>query len=314
MFERDQIRQLIDELDSSIAEMEPLAAEFPSVEMTVKSMQFQRNDLEAQLEALRRTTAVLRFDGQGVHGHEMKVGTLGRLLTSFQQTISALGQSIVARATRVGPLDRNVLAATELAFAGSFAGSVGIELKARDTGEDERLIDTDTLLDTATKQLIGALDQVARGVDEDILLETVLPWGSRTYKHLRQWAEYMSQDELSAYLWVKGETGQEASVQLSGRDVARLTSALDRNVISETVETIEGHLGTVSDFRNRVEIVTDGRRILTARVDDSLVPELGQYFSREVRAVIELNTTKSRATGLERTYRLIRELSLARDD
>lgn len=313
MSQADQLHNHLANLDAALAQLEALAASSPALAASVRSLTIQRTELTTQLAELQRTHLSLVFDGAGVNGHEMDAGVLGKVLRDLQQTVSSIGQSVIKRATRVGPLATGLKTATQLNFAASFAGSVGIELHGPAKSDGTPMIELDSILDTSLYRLLEALALAAdEKSTDDQILESVLPWGSRAYKHLRALASTLADDELDAQADLSTESGRQHSVSVPRWAAKRLTQVLKLADLTESEVTVEGHLGTVSDFRNRVEIVTASGAILNAKVAEEIVPSLRDFYAQEVRAVIEMNTSKERATGVERTYRTVRHLSLAR--
>jgi len=312
MSSRSELEASLREVSRDLDEIRLLAIESPSLNVTLRGLELQRENYLQQLESLGRTQLALHLNGPGVRGEEMDARILGGLLVSLQDTVSALAQTLVAKSTRFGKLPGDLLGATNLSFTSTFAGSVGITLAgAPEASYESRLVDTDSALDASLKVLVEFLNLVEdEATGDDDLIETVLPWGSRAFKHLRDTATVLADGKIETSLDVRDSHGGPVNASLSRKAAERLARVLDRRFLRDEEIRIEGHLGTVSDFRNRVEIVEPSGKITNARVDDSLVASLRDFYARDVVALIATQITREAATGLERTFNTVIELQL----
>jgi len=135
---------------------------------------------------------------------------------------------------------------------------------------------------------------------EDAIVEAVLPLGARAFKHLNDLSATVVDEDMSAQIAFVSPSAEPQSATLNRPTARALSDALARNRMTEDQEVLTGHLGTVSDIRNRIELQTDQAVIIQARVIDEVVPLLAHFYTRRVAATFDVTVVRSLVTGEER--------------
>jgi hypothetical protein len=318
-------------LREQIAELESVAAQaqastsFASRLMMRGIDQVQADLTEAVDLALRPELKVV-IDGAPVRGHEIRVDALSRLLYSLQESISSVAQALTGKATERASLPGVIRDSTSLRLAAVFPGSFGATLRGPTDKRVEEMVEAgqdplfpqeemETLLDQAVDVVLNIIDLAGGdGADDGPIIEAVLPLGGRAFKHLKDLSDAIVDREMTASLdWT--HLGQETRhVIVDKQSARRLNDVLTMNRVTESTETIRGHLGTASEFHGgRLEIQQDNGEVISAKVADDLVPRLGDFFSHRVEADAIVTVARSTATGTERKSYVVTALATSEE-
>lgn len=284
---------------------------YAGVDLMRSGMEEMRSDLVEALDRARRHEVDIVIEGDPVFDHEVRVDALARLLRSFQETVSSIAQALTGKATGRSSIPGPLREATAFRLAAVFPGSFGAVLRGPTDDRPELAMfdedDVPTILDAAVDRVLEIIDLAGiDGTVDDPIVEMVLPLGSRVFKHLADLSSAIVDEGMTAsFAWRSPATG-ERSATLSRSAARRLDDVLGRNKLTEREQVIDGRLGTVSDIRNRIELQTDGGEIVTAKVIEEVVPQLGAFYTRRVAATFEVTTIRSQVTGLEKnSYTLL---------
>jgi hypothetical protein len=308
------LRQELDRLDATLADL-PHDHESFGLALGRDSLGRVRDDLEQQIQDAARARLDVVLDGQPVLGREIRVDALSKLLESLQESVSSVAQSLTGRATSRSAIPGPLRDLTALHLAGVFEGSFGATLRGPVQGDVRDVLEgqeaPDTILDDAVETVLEIID-LAGSADagDDPIVEAVLPLGSRSFLHLNNLSKAITDEGMGASLTWTRPTGELREARLGRFEASRLSDVLSRNRATERQLVLEGHLGTVSDIRNRVELQTRQGDIIRARVIDEIVPQLGEYYSRDVAGTFEVTTLRSLVTGQERSSYVLIGLSL----
>lgn len=310
------LRADLDRLNSTLRTLPNAEDLTPGVALMQRNLSEIRDDLRADLEDARRARLDVVLEGLPVAGHEVRVDALAKLLHSLQEAVSSVAQAITGKATARASIPGPLRDATALRLAAVYPGSFGAVLRGpvEREGVEEPLFELDesgpTLLDDAVSRVleIVALAAVDDPNDSSII-DAVLPLGARSFKHLNELSGTILDEEMSARLAFASPSAEPRSVLLTKVGARALSDALGRNRLTEDQEVLAGHLGTVSDIRNRIELQTE-ERIISARVIDELVPQLADYYSRHVTATFDVTLLRSLVTGEERRSYVLVGLAL----
>lgn len=310
-----ELRSLRDELahiEGTLSRFEDGPDDF-SMRMMRESLEERREQVTNELETAKRARLQVVFEGVPVAGHRMRIDALAQFLHALQESVSSVAQALTGKATSRAAIPGPLRDRTAFSFAEHFDGSFGVTLvgpgSVSPEGQEELegFEDISTVLDDSVEILLDVLQLASsESVDDDPIIDAVLPLGSRSFKHLNDLAKSITDERMSARISWRERSGSTRDVQLTTPVASRLGDVLGRNQLSERQVEIDGHLGTVSDIRNQVELQTPEGRVIRARVIDELVPLLGDYYSRDVHATFDLTVLRSLVTGAEReTYVLV---------
>jgi hypothetical protein len=275
-----------------------------------------RDALTEELDLARRPSLDVVLEGLPVIGHEVRIDALARLLHSLQGSISSVAQATVGKATSRAPIQVSLRESTSLRLASVYPGSFGAVLRGplQPEAQDDPLFDFEdsvpSLLDESVETVLQIVDlALADSPDDGPIIDAVLPLGSRTFKHLKDLADVIMSERLEAKIRFVAPSSVPHETSLNPRGAARLRDVLGRNRASEETETMQGHLGSASEIRNRIELQT-ATDLIPAKVVEDLVPELREYFGRDVDATFQVTTVVSLPTGVERRSYLLTGLSM----
>lgn len=314
-------------LRERIAELEAIADEgretrSAAARLMMRGVEQMRADLTEAVDVALRPELSVVIDGAPVRGHEIRVDALSRLLFSLQESISSVAQALTGKATERSSLPGSIRDATALRLSAVFAGSFGATLRGP---IDEKVLElaaagqdplfppeeTATLLDQAVDAVMDVMDLAASyEVDDAPIIDAVLPFGGRAFKHLRDLSDAIVEREMTASLRWKHLGHEARQVSVDQRSAQRLNDVLTRNKVTEKTETIRGHLGTASEFHGgRIEIQLATGDVVSAKVADDLVPLLGRFYSQTVVADAIVTVARSTVTGIERKSYVVTALA-----
>lgn len=283
--------------------------------MSIGAVQ-HRDALTEELDLARRPFLDIVFEGLPVIEHEVRIDALARLLHSLQESVSSVAQATIGKATSRAPIQISLRESTSLRLASVYPGSFGAVLRGplQPEAQDDPLFDFEdsvpTLLDESVETVLQIVDLALEdSPDDGPILDAVLPLGSRTFKHLKAFADVIVNERLEAKIRFVAPSSVPHETSLNPRGAGRLRDVLGRNRASQETETMQGHLGSASEIRNRIELQT-ATDLVPAKVVEDLVPELREYFGRDVEATFQVTAVVSLATGEERRSYLLTGLSM----
>lgn len=307
---RDDLQRLDAQL-SALAQ----AGDSPAVAAMSHGLIEMRSDLARQVLEASRARFDVVLDGAPVVGHEIRVDALSKLLHSLQESVSSIAQSLRGRATSSASLPSALRSETALNFSMAYPGSFGALLRGPepaqvlptlfdfldDEGEQPATVEP-TILDRAVQSVLSVLDLAgSEQVDDEPIVDAVLPLGSRAFKHLSELSAAIVDENLTARLVFVSPAVATRTTAVTKRSATRLRDVLGRNTETEEQVTIRGRLGSVSDIHNRIDLqATEG--VINAKVTDELVPELGDFYTQNVLASFTVRSATSTVTGLVRRY------------
>ncbi len=287
--------------------------ESPTVALMRSGLAEVHGDLTEQLKDAQRGRMDVVIEGGPVLDHEIRVDALARLVHALQESVSAVAQALTGKATSRAAIPGPLRDATAFHLASVFPGSFGVTLRGpADVADHDTLfvIDGATLLEQAVDAVLSVIELAGRSDQGDEpIVEAVLPFGERAFKHLSDLSSTVVAHDMSTrFSWSSG-AGKSRVVDMTQVVARRLDDVLGRNKLTEEQVVIEGRLGTASDIRNRVELQTPDR-IVPAKVVDELVPDLAAYFTKHVHATFQVTTIRSQVTGAERRSFMLVGLAL----
>jgi hypothetical protein len=242
----------------------------------------------------------LALTGSPVKDHRVESAVLGRWLTSFQDTVSAIAHALdESRPTHdSGPLPRVVQKATRLYAAATFPSSYGLVLEEAPTDEDELFLpdvaSTESLLDRAMGTVLDITDRAGTGAGAvDAVIAAALPLGSRVFSRLADLTDVLADSGADIRLtWSSPYSGVRAS-QLAAKSAQQCRDALRAVHPEEREDRLVGILVGGSKVRGTVEIETVDKGVITARVQEEVTGLLGAYANREITAQVLVSTVRS---------------------
>ncbi|UJP40817.1 hypothetical protein [Cellulomonas palmilytica] len=313
------LRSDLERLEAQVRAFDSATVKTPGLALMRQGLAEIRDDVHQDLRDARRARLEVVLNGVPVAGHEVRIDALAKLLHSLQESVSSIAQSITGKATARASIPGPLRDATALRLASVYPGSFGAILKGPTLGheDEEPLFDVEdsvpSLLDMAVETVLQVVELAAADDPNDnMLVEKILPLGARSFKHLKELSAAIVDEDLSASIAFTSPSAEPHRVMLNKAAARALSDALGRNRLTEDQEVLVGHLGTVSDIRNRIELQTQDE-IISARVVDELVPQLAQYYSRSVTATFDVTTLRSLVTGEERRSYVLVGLALTEE-
>lgn len=313
-----ELRDHVTRLEDAVESLVPFESS-PAMLLMSQGLAEIRDDVHDQVREARRARLQVVLNGVPIVGHEIRVDALARLLHSLQESVSSVAQSLTGKATTRAAIPGPLREATALNLSAVFPGSFGAVLRGPAPEEDpvqpsfDFVDETATVLDDAVDRILTLIDLANSGeVNDDPIIEAVLPLGSRAFSHLAALSSAIVDEEMTATLdWDSPISPEPRTASLTKVAAQRLGDVLGRNKMSDRQTVIEGRLGTVSDLRNRVELETDEGDIVPARVVEEIVPSLRDFYTKRVQATFDVTTVRSLITGLEKNSYVLIGLSSA---
>jgi hypothetical protein len=253
--------------------------------------------------------------GEATAEHVVPVTTLGSFLTNFQESVSAVAQSLAGRPTSSASIPRDIREATALSAAATFPSSFGVIIYGPplESGELDlfggQVGSLRTILDDAVEKLLNIVD-LSEGADrfDELLAEQLAPLGARSMKHIGALTAGLNSAGVGIrFLWyAQGGQGRRSSWSPSG--VQRVRYLCEHSDFSEAeTVTLVGWLGSASAFSGKVEIRVDGGETIQASTSGDLTEHLDRHFNKRVEAEVEVTKVQF-AGGRQRKIYSVLEL------
>lgn len=287
----------LDEIRSDLGTVQAFLDEIPSLEEDPYSIDAlerrqylqERDELMLELEEADAPRLEVVLEGTGVYGHTVTVDLLSDLLGRLQDAVRAVAQSLQGPTTARGLISGDVVAASQLRFATSFAGSFGAKLlgPVQAVGEDLFGQRDETLLERSVSQVIGVVEvaQTAGVEEDDRIVDAVLPLGPRAVTHLESLSTVIARGGNSAELILHRPGHEDRAVKLRQGVARRLQAVLSRATVVEEELEVEGLLGGASEFKNHFELGTP-LKTYAGGVPDELLPLLRGAYGHQCRCTI----------------------------
>ncbi|MDA0632143.1 hypothetical protein OUY22_01850 [Nonomuraea sp. MCN248] len=285
----------------------------PSVRLSLASLRRRLEQILARLDDCKRPKVRIDLTGSAVAGTEIKLDALGPFLDELQETVSSIGQALRGSATAFSSIPSDIRDQTSLSLEATAPGSIVLHLRAPAdprTGEELPFPETTDrpapLAVAAVERLIlVARDAQPEDLNEDALVDDVYPLGPRTHKHLNSLLRIMADSGIDAELSLFSPVDGEQRANLSATQARRIHEVLKRARIGEETQERVGALRGVSSLRNAFELVTPEGEVIAGKVREDLVPQLRNWYERQIIATLEVTVSHSFTTGITRTKYLL---------
>lgn len=269
------------------------------------------------------------LDGAAIVGHSAPVSMLGSVLTSLQETVTAVAQALDGVPTAVGRIAGYISAATQLRSVASFPSSYGMRLEGPvsvaewqqdylpvDGADDTRAVDGSSrrLLADAIDALMNItnLANQVTDVSNEPLVESLAPLGQRAVSHLVALANILAVSDTGLRLMWQPETEHTRTAALTSGAAARLRSVSEDIQFAEAVDRrIEGKLIEASLRNGSIIIVLDSGTALSARTEPTVTPRLGQDLLGKRVVADTLMTVARYAGGRRRETYIVTDIASA---
>lgn len=259
-----------------------------------------------------------RFIGGTADRHELNIRAATRALLALQESVSAIGATLLGLATLVGKLPASVIAATELRLSPQIApGSVVFTLNRPTHGEEHiAAIEERPLLDESFDVLLDLIQEINAGhLDPNAVATRVRALGPRAAKHLFDLSGILVDESLGLDFGWNNLAGQHREEVLSNSGARYLKAVAKEGTTKiEEVEFV-GTLLTASVERNQKLKIqrADGTKVsLSARPE--LRENLAPFYTRPVRVYATETLKVSTTTGKETLSYEMRSIELLEAD
>lgn len=241
--------------------------------------------------------------GPATEQHTVAASVLGKFLVDLQESVSSVAQALTGQATSRAPIPGALRLQTALEASAVFPSSFGVTLlgpveePAQGNLFPEFGAVSESLIEGSISTVLDLVDlSESGGVVEELLTDRLFPLGPRTTKHLQALTSGLADSGLGVRATWRSSRGVFRRSQWSAGGVRRVLDLCNHSDFSE-VETMHvvGWLGGASQFRNSVEIRTDGNELLRASISADMAGRLRDYFDERVEA--DLEVARVRYTG-----------------
>lgn len=306
----DAIQADLDEVEDILSDLEPSDDPFSSTSMSRRQYENEREALLGELEDATTPIVDLVLTGSGVYGNTVRADILSRVLGRLQDSVNAVAQSLTGEVTKAGKIGGDLLAASQLRLAGTFAGSFGAHLRGP-LGSIEPSLFDDDVEESLLERSVGEIQRLIRVAREagpeadDEIVDAVLPLGPRAVGHLKELAAALAANNTVAEVKLRRPMREDTSVVIAQAVARRLQTVLTRTTVEEETVELTGLLGGASEFRNRFELRV-GTDIYGGTVVDELVPSLRAAYGHVCRAQVLIRRSVTEASNRPReSYTLV---------
>jgi hypothetical protein len=237
----------------------------------------------------------------------VEVSLLSSVLSSLQEAVLAIAQSVREEPTLHGPVTANIQEAVRLRVQFALPGSLRLRLvPASPDLQQATLLDDDqeTLLDESVKSLLGLLESTV-DANVDAILERLAAVGPRAATHLVTLTSAL--DRGNAGLGLGWRSPHDTrSVRVSRAQSVQLNAVLKQVTTAERELIVQGRLVGGSLVRRVFELEIGDGTVLSGKVDETVLGSIEDLFGSECTADL-IVTEVSLPTGETReSYRLRR--------
>jgi hypothetical protein len=301
MSARDYHREL-GELRSLIEHEERLTADYgpdAASDAVLQSLKSRYDILARELERLgnegmeKQELSVI-FEGRPVHGHTVDASFLGTMLQDLQRVVEAMVATTHGVFTRTSSLPKGVRKRAALRFAGSFAGSFGMELE---TADQELELGDPSSIGAAIRSLVQLL-QVG---DDAAIIDSLDALNSRGRIRYMEMLNDLAKSGATMRVEWPSVSGR-VSASLRAAQAKKLHDRLSHVSEQEWMKSYRGTLDGALKNRGVFEFRTSENEIFTGRLGPGVLEDLKQFHYEEpciatisTREVVDAVTQDRRA-------------------
>lgn len=280
MSARDYHREL-GELKSLIAQEERLTAEFgpdAGAEAVLHSLRNRYEALASEFErlgsdGLEKQELSVVFEGKPVHGHTVDATFLGTMLQDLQRVVEAIVATSHGVLTRTSSLPQAVRKRAALRFAGSFAGSFGMELE---TVEQELDLGDPAAMGSSIQSLVNLL-QVG---EQDAVLDSLGALNSRgRVRYMELLSDLAKSGATMRVDWPS--TNGRVSASLRASQAKKLHARLSNVSEKEWIRSYRGTLDGALKNRGLFEFRTENDDVFSGRLGPGVMDDLKRFHYEE---------------------------------
>jgi hypothetical protein len=280
MTARDYQREL-GELRSLIEHEERLTAEYgqdAAADAVLQSLRGRYEALSSEVDRLgndgmEKQELSVVFEGRPVHGHTVDASFLGAMLQDLQRVVEAIVATSQRVSTRRSSLPQAVKSRAALRFAGSFAGSFGMELE---TAEQELELGDPSSVGSAIKELVHLL-QVG---DQDAIIDSLDALNSRGRVRYMELLDNLAKSGATMRVDWPSTTGR-VSATLRASQAKRLHQRLSHVSEKEWMKSYRGTLDGALKNRGIFEFRTEDDQVFSGRLGPGVLDELKNFHYEE---------------------------------
>jgi hypothetical protein len=218
-----------------------------------------------------------------------ELGLLAGLLGAFQESVTAIAQSVRRRPTSRGLVPADIQALVRMRVAFALPGSLTLRLVPERSLEELPVDEGGSLLDQSVETLLAILAGVES--DEQASMAAIAQAGPRAAGHLATLASVIQRNDADiSFRW--RSRGSVTRTGFSPTQATRLASLLREVEEEERDRVYSGRLVGGSLVRGTFELELDDGSIVSGRVGDDLLELVEVYFGQECTAAVHIRETK----------------------
>lgn len=268
------------------------------------------------------------LEGAAIVEHSAPASMLGTVLTSLQETVTAVAQALDGVPTAAGRVAGSISAATQLRSIAAFPSSYGMHLEGPASvspwqqdflpveGDDASSVDRSSARLLA--DAVAALMQITNLANQDAevsaepLVESLAPLGQRAVSHLVTLSNILAVNETGLRFMWQPETDDARTASLTSGAAARLKSVSEDIRFTDAEDRrIEGKLIEASLRNGSITIVLDSGTVLSARTEPTVTPRLGEDLLGRRVVAHAMMTVAQYAGGRRRETYIITDITPA---
>ncbi len=287
-------------LNKRITETENIIAEALQIsdgiirEMTLSESRRRLQQLyekRKQLEdSLSREQISLRIYGDNVESGKVSTRILLATLEGFQKLTDSIANALLHTPTQKGKIPQSVLDLTNFQVTGVFAGSFGITLE-----KEETQLEAYSGMSQLTS-VLGEFFTVLESTDHDeLLLNSITPFGKRVVNHYREWLQELQANEVNLDIQWNDSLANSRRIHVLAEKAPHIISILDTiDSVDDREVKMTGTLTGINIRNLSFELVVDGVGLIQGKSKLETLIALTGSIGQEITATLiqSISTTK----------------------
>lgn len=263
-------------------------------ELTLSEISRQLQHLYDKRRKLEDATAKeevsLRLYGENVETGRISTRILAAALDGFQNIADSIANSIVHIPTLKGKIPQSILDLTDFQVVGVFPGSFGVKLeKANDQ------LDATSDMSQLTSILNEFFNVLESADQDDLLLNSIVPYGKRTIRNYREWLQTLHDHNVNVDICWNDSLACERRVHVMADKAPNIIRILNTIETTDDTETVLTGTLTGINVRNLTfELLVEDVGLIKGKSKLETLISLTNMIGKEITAhLIEtISTTK----------------------
>lgn len=287
------LNKRIDETENAIAEALQMSDDIiremilSEARRRLQQLYEKRKQME---DSLSREQVSLRIYGDKIESGKVSTRILLATLEGFQKLTDSIANAILHTPTLKGKIPQSVLDLTNFQVTGVFAGSFGITLE-----KEETQLEVYSGMSQLTS-VLGEFFTVLESTDHDeLLLNSITPFGKRVVNHYREWLQELQVNEVNLDIQWNDNLANSRRIHMLVEKAPHIISILDTiDSVDDREVKMTGTLTGINIRNLSFELVVDGVGLIQGKSKLETLIALTASIGQEITATLiqSISTTK----------------------